>query len=261
MTTLVFTVIAEHNLAALAGKTTPTNFCTVNHIFGNMQDKICIGLVEDQFLFREGMKAVLASWPDIAVVFESADGHSVVKKLSESTVLPQVLLVDLSLPPLGKEEFSGVQVTDAVREAFPDIKILILSVHEDENFIAQLIEHGAHGYLVKDSNPQEVYEAIRSVHNKGSYINARTLKAIQNNIGKKEKPRGNGMANVSLTKREQEILQLVCRQHTADEIAEKLFISVKTVNGHRNNLLQKTGSRNVAGLVVYALKNNIVEVY
>src|SRR5258708_30721131 len=105
-------------------------------------DKINIGLVEDQVLFREGMKAVLSSWPDISVVFESGDGHSVISKLKESPVVPDVLLVDLSLPPLGKQAFGGVQVTDAVREVFPDIKILILSVHEDENFIAQLIEIG-----------------------------------------------------------------------------------------------------------------------
>jgi DNA-binding NarL/FixJ family response regulator len=129
-------------------------------------------------------------------------------------------------------------------------------VNEDEHVMARLIEQGAHGYLVKDSDPQEVYEAIVAVHTKGSYINERTLRAIQNNLGKKKKPVS---PLLEITRREEEVLQLVCQQHTAEEIAEKLFISVKTVNGHRNNLLQKTGSRNVTGLVMYAVKNGLVD--
>lgn len=216
---------------------------------------IYTGLVEDQVLFREGMKAIIGTWQDMEVVFESADGHSVLDKLKECAVIPDVMLVDLSLPPDGKTEYSGLHVTRALTSAFPDMKILILSVHEDENFINQLIESGAHGYLVKDSDPQEVQEAIIAVYNKGSYINERTLKALQHKVVKKTK---NKWGDVPITRREEEILQLVCKQYTAEEIAQELFISVKTVNGHRNNLLQKTGSRNVTGLVLYAIRNNIV---
>lgn len=221
-----------------------------------MSQAIRVGLVEDQVLFREGIKAILNSWADIEVMFESGDGYSVLDKLNVCTVLPEVLLVDLSLPPFEGREFSGLDVTQTVLQHFPNIKILILSVHDDENFIAQLIEQGAHGYLVKDSDPQEVHDAIVAVHTKSSYINERTLRAIQNKMGKKLKPR---MVNIEITKREEEILHLVCQQLTTEEIAEKLFISVKTVNGHRNNLLQKTGSRNVTGLVIYAVKNHLVE--
>ncbi len=221
-----------------------------------MSQAIRVGLVEDQVLFREGIKAILNSWTDIEVMFESGDGYSVLDKLSACTILPEVLLVDLSLPPFEGREFSGLDVTQTVLQHFPNIKILILSVHDDENFIAQLIEQGVHGYLVKDSDPQEVHDAIVAVHTKSSYINERTLRAIQNKMGKKLKPR---MVNIEITKREEEILHLVCQQLTTEEIAEKLFISVKTVNGHRNNLLQKTGSRNVTGLVIYAVKNHLVE--
>ena len=223
-----------------------------------MNLKINVGLVEDQFLFRQGIKAILSHWPEIKVIFESSNGYSVIENLKHSEVLPDVFLVDLSLPPNGKTEYTGVELTRDLSEHFPQIQIIILSVHDDENFIARLIEQGAHGYLVKDSDPQEVYEAIASVHNKGSYINERTLKAIQHNMGKKTKPILK--ANDDITKREVEILQLTCKQYTAEEIAEKLFISVKTVNGHRNNLLQKTGSRNVTGLVIYAIKNNLVDI-
>jgi two-component system, NarL family, response regulator NreC len=225
-----------------------------------MQTKINIGLIEDQLLFRQGMKAILSVWKEIDVVFEAAEGYTVVDKLRELSVLPHVLLVDLTLPPQGQKEFSGKDVTVSVLKNFPDIKIIILSGHEDENFIAKLIENGAHGYLVKDCDPDEVHEAIHSVFTKGSYINSRTLKAIQNNIGRKTKPRNINSSLEQLTNREEEILRLICEQFTTDEIAEKLHISPKTVEGHRNNLLEKTGAKNVAGLVVYAIKNGVAEI-
>jgi len=224
-----------------------------------MTEKIYIGLVEDQSLFREGMKAILAYWEQVEVVFESENGYSVPEKLLTADPMPHVLLVDLTLPPDGDKEFSGMDVTDAVLRSFPGVKILILSVHQDENFIAQLIEHGAHGYLVKDCDPQELHEAILAVHTKGSYINERTLKAIQNNMGRRNKPKSLVHSSIQLTRREEEVLSLICRQYTSEEIGEKLFISVKTVNGHRNNLLEKTNARNTAGLVIFALKNNLVD--
>ena len=221
-----------------------------------MEQTLKIGLVEDQLLFRTGIKAILSSWNDLEVVFESGDGYSVIDQLKTEAVIPDVMLVDLSLPPNGSKEYSGEHLTIDLCQHFPEIKIIILSVHRDENYIARLIETGAHGYLVKDSDPQEVYEAITSVYKKGTYINELTLKAIQRNMGKKSKPL---QQFADITKREVEILQLTCQQFTAEEIGQKLFISVKTVNGHRNNLLQKTGSRNVTGLVIYAIKNGLVQ--
>ncbi|MDP9048049.1 MAG: response regulator transcription factor [Bacteroidota bacterium] len=218
-------------------------------------DIIKIGIVEDQLLFREGIKAILNNWNNFSVVFESADGYSVIEKLNAAVILPDVMLVDISLPPIDKKDYSGLHVTLALAELYPSIRVLILSVHDDENFITELVKNGAHGYLVKDCDPQELHDAIVSVHTKGSYINASTLKAIQNNMARKVKPK---RLSVNISAREEDILKLTCQQYTAEEIANKLFISVKTVNGHRNNLLIKTGSRNVTGLVVYAIKNNIV---
>jgi len=220
-----------------------------------MNNPILVGLVEDQILFREGMRAIISDWPDTKVIFESPDGYSVIEKLARSQVIPDVMLVDISLPPIGGKEYSGLDLTRALLKQYPNIKIIILSVHNDANYIAQLIEEGAHGYLLKDCDPGEVHEAINAVYKKGSYINQLTLHAIQLNLGSKKKIK---KLSTSITKREEEILQLICQQYTTEEIAAKLFISVKTVNGHRNNLLQKTGSRNVTGLVIYALKNNII---
>jgi DNA-binding NarL/FixJ family response regulator len=221
------------------------------------QRKIRIGLVEDQLLFRQGLKAILASNNDMEVVFESADGYSVIERLGTLTDLPQVMLVDLSLPAKDNIPYSGLQLTVDITKSFPTIKILILSVHNDKNLISQLIQNGAAGYLVKDCDPQEVYDAITSVTTKGTYINEQALKAIQSNLGKKSKPKS-VTPQVNLSKREIEVLQLICAQNTTEEIAEKLFISTKTVDGHRNNLLQKTCSRNTAGLVAFAYKNNML---
>jgi len=220
-------------------------------------EKILVGLVEDQLLFRKGIKSIINSWQDIEVVFESEDGYSVIEKLRAVNTLPHVMLVDLSLPLVGGKEFGGRELTTALQENFPDVKILILSVNQDENFIVQLIRLGAHGYLVKDCDPEEVREAILSTFHKGAYVNQRALRALQKKSEKTLPPQN---LKEQLTRREIEILNLICEQHTSEEIAEKLFLSTKTVNGHRNNLLEKTGAKNTAGLVIYAVKNYIVKV-
>lgn len=224
-----------------------------------MEKVINIGLVEDQFLFREGMKAILSSYEEFNVVMESEDGFSVMDKIAASDEKPDVLLVDLSLPKQGDNDFDGIAVTDVVVENHPNIKILILSVHDDDAFIAELIERGAHGYLIKDSDPEEVVEAIKAVHEKGSYINQKTLLAIQKKMNQKHKTSTKKSQDEALTKREIDVLRLVCQQKTTGEIADELFISSKTVDGHRNNLLQKTHSRNVAGLVLYAMKKGLID--
>ena len=217
---------------------------------------ISLGMVEDQHLFLNGMKALIREWPEMNFVFESPNGYSVLERLAESDSIPEVMLVDLTLPPKGTQEFNGWQVLKELREHYASIKIIILSVHDDEYLIAQMIEQGAHGYLVKDSDPDEVRDAIHAVHEKGAYINTRTLQAIQGKMEGKVKP---PKIHENLSKREVEVLQLICQQMTSEEIGEKLFISVKTVNGHRNNLLQKTNSRNVTGLVMYAVKHRLIE--
>lgn len=224
-----------------------------------MKKVINIGLVEDQFLFREGMKAILSSYEEFNVVMESEDGFSVMDKIAASDEKPDVLLVDLSLPKQEDNDFDGIAVTDVVVENHPDIKILILSVHDDDAFIAELIERGAHGYLIKDSDPEEVVEAIKAVYEKGSYINQKTLLAIQKKMNQKHKTSTKKSQDEALTKREIDVLRLVCQQKTTGEIADELFISSKTVDGHRNNLLQKTHSRNVAGLVLYAMKKGLID--
>ena len=221
-----------------------------------MENKIKIGLIEDQKLFREGIRSIINSEFGFEVVFESPDGFSVIDRLKETDVIPHIMLVDLSLPSKDGHECNGWHVLAELQQHFPEIKSIILSANEDNYLISKMIEEGAQGYLVKDSDPEEVFKAMREVYLNGSYINKRALNAIQAKLnGKVAIPLGFD----ELTIREVEVLRLICEQMTSEEIGERLFISPKTVNGHRNNLLQKTGSKNVTGLVMYAVKHNLVK--
>lgn len=221
-----------------------------------MENKIKIGLIEDQKLFREGIRSIINSESGFEVVFESPDGFSVIARLKETDVIPHIMLVDLSLPSKDGHEYNGWHVLAELQQHFPEIKSIILSANEDNYLISKMIEEGAQGYLVKDSDPEEVFKAMREVYLNGSYINKRALNAIQAKLnGKVAIPLGFD----ELTIREVEVLRLICEQMTSEEIGERLFISPKTVNGHRNNLLQKTGSKNVTGLVMYAVKHNLVK--
>lgn len=220
-------------------------------------ETIKLGIVEDQHLFREGIKALLSEHAEIEFIFESAEGYTVLERLKAAEQVPNVMLIDLTLPPNGNEEFNGWRVVEVLKQNYPEMGLLVLTVHNDEYLIAKLIEEGANGYLVKDSDSEEVYRAIKSIHEQGSYINQYSLKAIQGRLnGKVKTPK----TDLPISKREIEVLRAICQQKTAEEIGQDLFISSKTVNGHRNNLLQKTGSRNMTGLVMYAIKHKLVEV-
>lgn len=221
-------------------------------------------MVEDQFLFRKGMRALLESTDNLSVIFETGVGYDIVQQLHALPELPDVLLVDISLPPdTNRIPFGGLEVTKAVREEFSSIKVIMLSVHHELDFVSDHIHNGAHGYLIKDADPQEVVDAIEAVYTRGAFINQHALNALQRislPSEKKKIPTTPLHSDPILSRREIEVLQLICRQLKTEEIAEKLFISSKTVNGHRNNLLQKTGARNAAGLVTYAVKHHLVDV-
>jgi DNA-binding NarL/FixJ family response regulator len=135
------------------------------------------------------------------------------------------------------------------------MKIIILSVHSEERHIVHMVGEGVNGYLVKNSELTEVVHAVQAVHEKGFYFNESMLRAIHSGMAHKHEKSYN--PNSPITAREKEILELICQEHTTQEIAEKLFLSVRTVDGHRNNLLEKTGARNTAGLVIYALRNDL----
>jgi len=218
-----------------------------------MSDAIIkIAIAEDQRLFRECLIPILNGFDNLKVTIEASNGRELLDLIQASAVKPDVVLLDLAMP-----EMNGLETTQHLKAAFPGIKIIILSVHSEQRHIVKMVGVGINGYLIKNSELEEVKRAVEAVYEKGFYFNEAILKAIQSGMRQQKQQRFDVVT--TLTTREKEVLQLICREYTTPEIAEKLFLSVRTVDGHRNNLLEKTGSRNTAGLVIYAIKNNLVD--
>lgn len=217
-----------------------------------MSNHINIALADDETLFRKGIQILVEGFDNMEVVLEAENGQDLLDKLSISDALPDIILLDLNMPVL-----DGVETAKILQKKFSDLKIIILSSYFSKAFIINMIELGASGYLAKNSLPEEVEGTIREVAEKGFSYGDKVMEVIRENMMKKTKEKPTFAP--ALTERETEILQLICEQFTAAEIAEKLFISPRTVDGHRNNLLQKLNCRNTAGLVVYALQNGLVK--
>lgn len=217
---------------------------------------IHIALVDDQKLFRQSLASLIDSTPDFALVMEADDGNDFLEKLKHLQEIPHIALMDMQMPGM-----DGIELNALLHKQYPDIKVIVLSVHANERLIARMIEAGASGYLVKNCDKEELITAIQTVFKSGFYINSEVLKAIQNTSLQKSRPiKSVDAVAIELSSREKEVLELICREYSNAEIAAKLFISVRTAEGHRNNLLAKTGCRNTAGLVLFAVKNGFFEV-
>ncbi|WP_143774292.1 response regulator transcription factor [Niastella vici] len=219
-------------------------------------ETIRIALVDDQQLFRRGIALLMSENPDFRIVLQAANGNDCLRQLAEVRELPHIALVDMEMP-----EVDGIGLNVLLKERYPSVKVIILSVHEKQRLIARMIEAGASGYLFKNCDPEELTEAIYSTYRNGFYINQQVLKAIQHASSDKNKSlKSVNNIPIELTRREEEILRLICGEQSNAEIAGQLFISVRTVEGHRNNLLLKTGCQNTAGLVLFAVKYGIYEI-
>ncbi len=216
---------------------------------------INIGIADDEALFRRGLRLLLEDFNDIKVILEAEDGLDLLDRLQEKQDHPEILLLDLKMPRL-----NGIETAKILREQYPDLRIIILSTHYSKAFIINMIEIGAASYLPKNTVPEEVASTIRAVASKGFYYSNQVLEIMRENMMNKNIPKLKTPFEIEITQREREVLQLICEQMTTSEIADKLFISPRTVDGHRNNLLSKLDCRNTAGLVVYALQNGLVEI-
>ncbi|PHN07616.1 response regulator transcription factor [Flavilitoribacter nigricans] len=155
---------------------------------------------------------------------------------------------------------NGIEVARVLRDQYPELRVIVLSTYFSRAFIINMIELGAGAYLPKNAVPEDVVRTIREVKGKGFSYDHHVMEVIRDNMIQKTKPKAHLEPGLDITTREQEIVQLICEEYTSPEIAKKLNISPRTVEGHRNNLLQKQGCRNVAGLVVFALQNQLVKV-
>lgn len=218
-----------------------------------MKNNIKIAIVEDQLIFRKALIQLVNSFQNCDVIFDAANGRELLSMLSDKTTRPDIIILDLQMP-----ELNGIETTKILNKDFPDIKIIILTVFNEEQYILHMIECGAHAYLIKNSEPEEFEKAINSVFSDGFYFTESILKAIKKNSARVNKDNVNTSGLTDFSEREIQILQLICNEFTADEIGQKLFISPRTVEGHRNRMFIKSGCKNTAGLVVYAIKNNLV---
>lgn len=217
-----------------------------------MENRIKIILVDDEILFRKGISFLLGREKNIEIIFEASNGDELISFLSSTKNHPDIIIMDLKMPVI-----NGVEATKIIHEEFPDLKIIALTSYDSKSFVANMIDVGAVSYLIKNATPQELLTTINEVASKGFYYTDYVMQIIQDNLLTNKKAKSNFDTNF-LSSRELEVLKLICSQKSTVEIAEQLFISPRTVEGHRNNLLLKTESKNIAGLVVYAVQNDIL---
>jgi DNA-binding NarL/FixJ family response regulator len=217
-----------------------------------MNTPIKIVLVDDEVLFRKGIAFILERESHFTIVHEASNGQELFEFLKNTTVLPDIVITDLKMPIV-----NGVEATKMLHRDYPSIKIVALTSYNSKSFIANMIDLGAVSYLLKNASPDELILTLKEVAYKGFYYSEEVLKIIKEVVSSGNKPKS-PLDKTLLTERELEVLRLICKQKNAAEIGDYLFISPRTVEGHRTNLLLKTDSRNVAGLVVYALQNELV---
>ena len=216
---------------------------------------ITIGIAEDQALFRKGIVALLNSFENITVEVEAENGKDLVEKYATKTnkvqPIPLITILDLRMPVL-----DGIKTTEQLKTLYPNCKIIIISSHNDNDIIVHLYEKGANAFLDKNAEPEEVEIAINNVLQNDFYFNQAAQQALDD-----VKNTGHQVILLpedALTNRELEILKLICQEKTANEIAQQLSISKRTVDNHRTKLLQKTNAKNITGLVLFAIKTNLV---
>jgi two-component system, NarL family, response regulator DegU len=218
-----------------------------------MNPKIRIAIADDHTIFRRGMVALLQNNDDFEVVLQAANGQELIDNLEATQ--PDVIFMDLQMPVL-----DGMKATKQIKTDFPHIKIIVISMHDEAQFVIHLMELGANGYLLKDADPDEVENAVYTVNNEDYYYGAFLLKVMHNRMVNKptKKVIPNFAMQIELSEREVEVLQHICEGTTAGQIAEKINLSSRTVEGHKNRIMEKTGTKNIAGLVAWAVRNGVV---
>jgi DNA-binding NarL/FixJ family response regulator len=210
---------------------------------------IRIVLAEDHALVRAGIRALLHSLPGIEVVGEAADGRSAVRTIADAH--PDVTLMDISMP-----ELNGIDAIERVMQEDPEVRIIVLSMHDTEEHVWRALQAGASGYLLKDALVEELEFAIRAVARGGSYLSPTVSRHVLNDYVRRiGDERGN---HERLTPRQREIVQLVAEGHTNHQIAEILGLSIKTIQTHRATLMDRLGIHDVAGIVRYAIRAGLV---
>ncbi|MDJ1470401.1 response regulator transcription factor [Xanthocytophaga flava] len=211
---------------------------------------INVGIADDHSLFREGIRMIIDSMEGIQLTLEAESGKDLLDQLKEITV--DVILLDIEM-----KDISGIETLKTLSIQHSKPKIIVLSMHTEPRMISYMMEQDANGYLPKDVKRDELELAIRTVYEKGMYLNEMVSKSLLAGLKNRSKK---SLPSMELSPREKEILELICQEYTMQEIGEKLFISERTVEGHRKNICVKLDVKNTAGLVRKAVILNLVDI-
>lgn len=216
-----------------------------------MKAKKTIAIVDDHTLFRKGMASLFDEFEEIEILFDSGNGKDLLNQLKSKQ--PQVILLDISMPVL-----DGLEVLPIIREKYPEIKILMLTQYFDDGMIYIAMEKGAHGYLQKEADIEQVVDAIYSVLGKGYYFTDEVSRAMTKGAANKRKM-SKPFATCALTEREIAVVRLLCKQMKIKEIAEKLNVSPRTIDSYMEKIYEKTGAKSREGIVFYAIDHKLLE--
>jgi DNA-binding NarL/FixJ family response regulator len=212
---------------------------------------IKVAIADDHALFRAGVKTALLGKKDVELIAEADNGMQLLNLLKH--IEPDVILLDIQMPIM-----DGIQTLPEIRKLYPQVKVIILSMHNDHSMISKLMEIGANSYLTKNSDSETIYQAIKTCYEQEFFFNELTNKALLSGLRTK-RTEPNSPQDINLSEKEITILKLMCEEKTTKEIADIVEISPRTVEAIRDKLKTKTGAKSMAGLVMYALKSGIIQ--
>jgi DNA-binding NarL/FixJ family response regulator len=217
-----------------------------------MKNRISLVIADDHEIFRDGLALMLAKQETVELVGQASDGNQLLQLVDEYR--PDMVLTDIKMPRL-----DGIAAAKMLLQRYPGLKIIALSMFEEEDLIVEMLEAGARGYLLKNADKQEIMEAIFTVE-EGNIFDCKQTTARLASLIVRSKFDANKKAQAHLfNDREKEIIRLICKQHTAQEIGDLLFLSKRTVEGYRTRILEKMDVKNTAGVVIFALKHSIIK--
>lgn len=215
-------------------------------------ETINILLVDDHTLIREGLKLILKKNKQFKIIGEASNGVEALEFLEKNAAKTHVMLLDITMP-----ELDGFEVAKVVKKKYPNLKVLALTMHNEESYITKMIDVGVHGYVLKDSNLDDLSSAIKTILDDKPYYSSDVSAVMINSLMNKDKQKDNNAID-NLTEREKEIIHLISDGYKSSEIADKLELSTRTIEVHRRNLMKKLEVKNTAELVSYVLKSKLI---
>src|SRR6478609_1147729 len=213
---------------------------------------IKIAIADDHKIFRDGIKMALSGKENLKMLWEAEDGKDMMHKIAIKK--PDVLLMDIRMP-----EIDGINGIEMIRKEFEDIKIIVLTMYDDQQMISKMMEMGANAYLTKTTDPEEIYEAILTCMNDDFYFNDLVNKAVLSKLQTKRQVRQFYPDPIKFSEKEVRILRLLAQDKTTEEISKEVFLSPRTIETIRQNMKTKVGAKTIAGLVMYAMRNKLLE--